>query len=417
MFVSFWQGSDKVDGSTGPDNTKEHRILITPELWSQSEVGDDHVVSEDAGSTWNNGKDCGTARRRRSIGDQNVDDGEGSSTAKQKARKINTSDKWAASRTLARSSTSDAPLGRTLSRTPADSLTAGRAGRPIKSESGLTDTAIGSSRTEGPTNIGLPWMAVTSTAVPNSLPSPFPRGFLTNPFWSHSPPGFPVPPSHARPPSFAAAAASMPFGFGAPGWLPSPAGLVPPTAMFVPYPIPVPLPLPLPIPIPLPVSKSPTTSDTSTDCYRTREGNSQGSNENCSPRKSNADRHGDTWNAPTSATPKSTSASTSSVELSSDALDLSTGGPRSRSSDSSAPVVWTDAVLAPASVSSTIDASPYLARRSLILDAPAVDRKCFGDQVPAVGSIRAPSLTATGKRFGHQHHRRRTATMPLVKSK
>ena len=139
---------------------------------------------------------------------------------------------------------------------------------------------------------------------------------------------------------------------------------------------------------------------------------------NCSADQPSSDRPSDRWIASASTTPKSISASSSSTASSSDAwnvLDLSVGG--RGSTESSAKLAWTDAVTSGA-VSSTIDASPYLARRSLILDAPAVDRKCFGggDQAPQpVGGVRGSSLTAAGKRFNH--HRRRTTPMPLVKSK
>lgn len=404
--VSLLQGSDRFSSGIGSDDAKEQRILITPELWSQTEPGDKptHAVSVDRQSASSDGDDKGTApRRRRSNGDE-------TGSLRQKVRKINVSDGLAASRRPGRSSVGDGVQSRylrggTLTRTPVhnDSTTAGGS---VKSESGATDEVTGSRLPEGPTNLNLPWMPPTSTPIPNTLPSHFPRAFFPSPFWPHSPPGFPS--TQVRPPSFAAAA-SMALGFGAAGWPPA-AGLVPSTPMFVPYPIPIPLPLPLPIPIPVQIGKS--VADTVCSISETRENSGQVQGEtNSSSAKSTSDRR----NTSVSTTPKLISASSPSTASPADTwnvLDLSVGGARSRSTD--AKVVRTDSVTA-AAVSSTIDTSPYLARRSLILDAPAVDRKCLGDQALPVGGVRASSLTPVSKRFNH--HRRRTTPMPLVKSK
>ena len=324
---------------------------------------------------------------------------------------MNASDRLPSSRRHDRSSTGDgvqsAHVRGTLSRTSAHKDSTATGG-PIKSESGVADPVMGGSRPEGLENASIPWMPSTSTSAFSSLPSPFQRGYFASLLWPHhSPPGFP--PAHVRPPSFAAAA-SMPLGFGAAGW--PPAGLVSPTAMFVPYPIPIPLPLPLPIPVPIPINKSAT--DTSTEVIfgnETHNSNAERPVEtNCLSDKSTGDRR----NTSVSTTPKSSPASSSSSSETWNVLDLSTGGARTRSSDSSAVNAWTNAATA-ATVSSTIDASPYLARRSLILDAPAVDRKYLPDQSLPVSGVRSSSLTAVGKRFNH--HRRRTTPMPLIKSK
>jgi len=331
--------------------------------------------------------------------------------ARHKVRKINVSDRLTASRKSTRYSTSDGAqstyLKGAVSRTPVQKDTTTTGGF-VKSESGVADGGMGDSR-PGLTGVSLPWMSATSTPISSSLSSPFQRGFLTSALWPHSPAGFP--PTHVRPPppSSFAAAASMPLGFGAAGW--PPAGLVPPpTAMLVPYPIPIPLPLPLPIPVPVPISKF--SLDSSGEVANANESGENSSHErnettNASPEKSKDD-------------PRSTSESTTlkSISVSSseawNVLDLSTSSTRSRSTDlSSVKVVWTEAVTTASAVSSTIDASPYLARRSLILDAPAVDRKCFGDQPASARS--SSSVTAVNKRFNH--HRRRTTPMPLVKSK
>jgi len=402
--VPWRQGSDRLSSGVGSDDSKEQRILITPELWSQPEPGDEVKKAP------NNGKDSGNRRRRRSNDDHALDEPAGPGAARQKAGKFSVSDRLAAARRPGRNSTSDGVQSayprKTLSRTSGGKDSSGS----IKLECGLTDPMMGSGRSEGLANVsfGLPWMAPTSTPVPAPLTSAFPRGFYAGPLWSQAPPSFPVPPTQVKSPAFAAAA-SMPLGFGATGWLPT-SGLVPPTAMFVPYPIPIPLPLPLPIPIPVPVTKSAIAESSreirSGNAATSISGDSEGPNKtDYSPRKSS----GDTWNA----SPKSISASPSSRESSTgvgNALDLSTGGGRGHSGESSAAVTWMDAR------SSTLDASPYLARRSLILDAPVVDRKGFGDHaLPLGGGIRAPSLTAVSKRFNH--HRRRTTQTPLVKSK
>jgi len=259
--------------------------------------------------------------------------------------------------------------------------------------------------------------AAASTAVPSPLPRA--GGLFPAPLWTHPPTAFPVPPAaQLRPPGFPLQAAPMPpppLGLGgtAGGWLPpSAAGLVPPppAALLVPYPIPVPLPLPLPIPIPVPIVgksaaaadgsvSSPTTTEAAAE---TRDGEGADGRDGSPgpPRESGGDAASPPESGPaTSADPGN-------------ALDLTTGGGRGQAAAESSATGggWT------AAARSTLDSSPYLSRRSLILDAPpaAVDRKCFGEQ--RAGNVRAPSLTAVNKRFNH--HRRRTTTQtPLVKSK
>jgi len=439
--VLWWQGSDRLSSGVDSEHaTKDQRILITPELWSQPETGDDHTLSVDPPPVWNDVDNSGTARRRRPNEDHKVTDADGAGAARQKVRKINASDGQAASRRPGRNSTGDAvqsssyPTSSTRSRTPSRKE-AMSAGRTVKPESGVIDPATGGGRPEALANLNLPWMPPSSTAVPNPLPSPFPRaGFLPG-LWSHPPFGFPPPAQVRPPPPFVSAAAPAPLGFGAVGWPPH-GGLFPPTAMFVPYPIPIPLPLPIPIPIPVPIggksADAAETAEVRAGSETPREAKSQGPGEtdHSTAEKLGGDWPGDGRSTSASTTLKSIPASSSSSDTW-NVLDLSTGGgggggARSRSSggDSSAATVRTDAVPTVA-VSSTLDASPYLARRSLILDAPAVDRSCFADHTVPPGSGsgggggRASSLTTAGKRFNHHHHhhRRRTTTMALVKSK
>jgi len=306
-------------------------------------------------------------------------------------------------------------------------------GGSVKTECGVTDNlTTGSRPAEGLSHLGLPWMmpVVTSStpAVPNSsLPSAFPpRGFFAGPLcWPHStPPGAGLPPTyHIRTPAFAT---SMPLGFGPGGaaWTP-PGGLVqPPTTMLVPYPIPIPLPLPLPIPIPVPLGKlGAEASDNAYGAEICSSGNDrpeETSNSRELPETKNclsagkssgsSGRVGDRWSVSSTST-----VATSSSSEACGVLDLSVSG---RSTNTSSRTVWTNAL--------TVNSSPYLARRSLILDAPpSVERKCCGGEGEHTqssvggGAVRGTSASVSltaGKRFNNQH-RRRTTQMPLVKSK
>jgi len=428
----LWQGSERLGSNNGTssDDAKDQRILITPELWSQPDPGDYlPAVRVDSQKDGGGGDGGGSTRRRRS----NADETEVPqlSADGQKVRKINICDRLhaASRRPACRGSTGSDGLQQTYLRgtvSPAvrkeDPMTTA-AGGPVKTEVGV---AAGSRPAEGLMNLSLPWMPTTSsTPVSGSLPSPFPpRGFFAGLPWPHATPPAGFPPHHVRAPTFpAATASSVPLGFGggAPAWPPPPppAGLVQPTTMFVPYPIPIPLPLPLPIPIPVPLRRldadaSDTTVEVCSGGNERHEDNSSSSQELAKEKSNRLPGPGD-GRSVSSVSTVATSSSSSSSEACA-VLDLSVGG-RSTADPGPSKLVWTDAV----AVSTTVDSSPYLARRSLILDAPTVDRKCFGagETQPGGGggAVRGTSASVplTGKRFNH--HRRRSTQMPLVKSK
>jgi hypothetical protein len=325
----------------------------------------------------------------------------------------------------------------------------------IESESGIGDTttkSYGTSATDKNQTCRLDNWSKVASCTNHSPP-------ITIPFCPQPPPSFFAnhlsgtwPPSRIpRPvPAFPTAVPVMP-GLNT-AW----PGMVPFNTMLVPYPVPIPIPIPLPIPVPVPMPPSAEINiDEETKvlieqnienikvCEKNKnEDEDANDNRNCHltsdvTKSSNRTAIGQWLSTSEQTWPdrhhhhycqgiEEETFGSNSVSSSSDqgtVLDLSS----SVRNDATTPLLQDGAAVMHDRRSSVdglqtrfladrLVAPPYLARRSLILDAPQVEKQTSSSQQPLLARGAIHDLK-TLKRFSHQHRRRLATNINVAKTK